>query len=108
LPSIATNAANRDISGPAYRRFEVVTISTGEAFYADGVFVWSNGSVEAEESCAEVGFGPFARIWLELRLDVDNEGGADGGEQTGLITLSMMSSGKGTQKPTKIKVVLGS
>ena len=29
-------------------------------------------------------FRPFARVWLELELDVDDERGADRGEQTGL------------------------
>ena len=44
-------------------------------------FVWSNGSVEVEENGPKVGIG---EVWLELGLDVDDEGGADGGEQTGL------------------------
>jgi hypothetical protein len=44
--------------------------------------------VEGEEDCAEVGFGSFGGIRLEVGLDVDDEGGADRGEQTGLGTRS--------------------
>ena len=49
-----------------------------------GDFIWRDGSVEAEENRSEVGFGPFIGVWLEIRLDVDDEGGADRGEQAGL------------------------
>ena len=57
---------------------------------SSGVFVRNNGSVEAEEDRSEVGFGPFGRIRLEFRLDVDDEGGADSREQTGLGALSTL------------------
>jgi hypothetical protein len=50
--------------------------------------------VEGEKDRTEVGFGPFGRIRLEVRLDVDDEGGADCGEQTGLRTRSALSSDK--------------
>ena len=53
-----------------------------------GVFVGSNGSVEAEENRSEVSFGPFGGIWLELGLDVDDESGADRREETSLRTRS--------------------
>ena len=36
----------------------------------------------------EVGLGSFGGIWLEVRLDVDGEGGADRREQTSLGTRS--------------------
>jgi len=49
-----------------------------------GDFVRSNGSVEAEEDCAEVGFRSFTGVWLELRLDVDDEGRTDCRERTSL------------------------
>ena len=42
------------------------------------------GLVESEENRAEKGGGLLVRIGLEVRVDVDDEGGADGGEQTGL------------------------
>ena len=63
-----------------------------------GDFVGSNGSVGAQEDCAKVGFGPFGGIWLEVGLDVDNEGGADCREQTGLETRSALYSGGGNAR----------
>jgi hypothetical protein len=75
-----------------------VTISAGGPFHTGGAVGSSPGydrSIEAEEDCTEVGFGPFVGIWLELRLDVDDEGGADRGEQTGLRTWSTLYSNEG-------------
>jgi hypothetical protein len=48
------------------------------------VFVGSDRSVEAEKDRSEVGFRPFARVRLELGLDVDDESRANCREQTGL------------------------
>jgi len=48
---------------------------------------WNGGGgrlVEAENKCAEEGGGLLVGIGLEVRMDVDDEGGADGGEQTSL------------------------
>ena len=73
-----------------------------------GIFVRSDGWVEAEEDCAEVGLRLFVGIRLEVGLDVDDEGGADGGEQTGLRTWSTLYIDEGARKPTKIKVVFRS
>ena len=42
------------------------------------------GLIESEEDRAEEGGGLLVRIGLEVRMDVDDECGADGGEQTGL------------------------
>jgi len=42
------------------------------------------GLVESEENGTEEGGGLFVRIGLEVGVDVDDEGGADGREQTGL------------------------
>jgi hypothetical protein len=57
----------------------------------------------------EVGFRSSAGIWLEARLDVDDEGGADRGDQTGLRVRSTLFSGKrNAEKRTKIKVMLRS
>ena len=42
------------------------------------------GLVESEEDCAEEGGGLLVRIGLEVGMDVDDEGRADGREQTGL------------------------
>jgi len=42
------------------------------------------GLIESEEDRAEEGGGLLVRIWLEVRMDVDDEGGADGREQTSL------------------------
>ena len=42
------------------------------------------GLIESDEDRAEEGSGLLVRIWLEIRMDVDDEGGADGREQTGL------------------------
>jgi len=44
---------------------------------------WDGGLVESEENCSEEG-RLFARIGLEVGMDIDDEGEADGGEQTGL------------------------
>ena len=57
------------------------------------VFAGNDVSVEVEEDCAEVAFGRFGGIWLEVRPDVGDEGGTDGGEQTGLGTRSTMWGG---------------
>ena len=73
-----------------------------------GVFVGSDGSVEAEENGAEVSFGPFGGIWLELGLDVDDEGGTDCGEETSLGTRSMPPNEPKNAEHTNIKVVLRS
>ena len=64
--------------------------------------------IEAEENCSEIGFGPFDGIWLELRLDGDDKGGADRREQASLRMWSVIRGDEGTQKRTKIKVVLRS
>ena len=42
------------------------------------------GLIESEENCAEEGGRLLVRIGLEVGMDIDDEGGADGGEQTGL------------------------
>ena len=42
------------------------------------------GLVESEEDRAEEGGGLFVRIGLEVGIDIDDEGRADGGEQTSL------------------------
>jgi hypothetical protein len=60
-----------------------------------GVFTGNNGSVEAKENGAEIGFGPFGGIGLKVGLDIDDEGGADRGEQTSLRTRSTLCSGNG-------------
>ena len=73
-----------------------------------GIFVGRDGSVEAEEDRSEVGFRPFARVWLEFGLDVDNEGRADRGEKTGLKLWSTRTATNDIQTRTKIKVVLRS
>jgi hypothetical protein len=49
-----------------------------------GGFVRDGGLVEGEKDCAEEGCRLLVRIGLELRVDVDDEGGTDGGEQTRL------------------------
>ena len=49
----------------------------GRGFTGDG------GLIESEEDGAE-GSGLVIWIWLEVRMDIDDESGADGGEQTGL------------------------
>ena len=73
-----------------------------------GVFVRSDGSIEAEENHTEVCFGSFGGIWLELGLDVDDEGGADCGEQTGLGAWSMSHYKLRNAERTKMRVVLRS
>ena len=42
------------------------------------------GLVEGDENGAEEGGRLLVRIWSEVGMDVDDKGGADGGEQTGL------------------------
>ena len=50
----------------------------------DGLFARDGGLVESEEDGAKVRNRLVAGIGLEFGLDVDNEGGADCREQTGL------------------------
>jgi len=59
------------------------------------VFVWSDRLVEAEENGSQIGFRAVAGVLLELRLDVDDEGGADRREQTGLRTCSVQYRDEG-------------
>ena len=49
-----------------------------------GGLVRDGGLIEGEEDCAEENRGLFVGIGLEARVDVDYEGGTDGGEQTHL------------------------
>ena len=63
-----------------------------------GIFTWSDRSIEAEENGSEIGFRPLAGVLLELGLDVDDEGGADRREQTGLGMWSMLRGDKGDTK----------
>jgi hypothetical protein len=55
LPSITTNTANSDVDRLAYRRLDVGR-ETIPYWGGRRVFVESNGLVEVEEDCAEVGF----------------------------------------------------
>ena len=71
-------------------------------------FVWNEGSVEAEKNRSEVRFRPVAGVGFEFRLDIEDEGGADRGEQAGLTMESMLCPDKERQRRTKIKVVLRS
>jgi len=54
--------------------------------------LWEGGNVVAEagvidlmDKDTEESSGIVVRVWLELRLDVDDESGGDGGEQTSLL-----------------------
>jgi len=49
-----------------------------------GGFVWDGRLVEGEKDRAEEDCGLLVRIGLETRVNVDDEGGTDGGEQTRL------------------------
>jgi len=49
-----------------------------------GGFIRDGRLVESEKDRAEEGCGLFIRIGLETRVDVDDEGRTDGGEQTRL------------------------
>jgi len=51
--------------------------------------------VEGEEDRTEEGCRLLVRIGLETRVDVDDEGGADGGEQTRLSRTSQVAHGSG-------------
>ena len=75
--------------------------------------MWDCGNV-ASKSCvvdpvdedAEEGGGLFTCIWLELRLDLDDEGRCHGGEQTSLCAESVRLRPTNTgKKLTKIRVV---
>jgi len=51
----------------------------------DGRSVTRDGRlIEGEENCAEEGGGLLVRIGLEVRMGINDEGGADGGEPTSL------------------------
>jgi len=76
----------------------------------DGRSVTRDGRlIESEENRAEEGGGLFVRIGLEVRMDIDDEGGADGREQTGLRTGTgeIIEKSGGGQR-TKISVMLRS
>ena len=78
------------------------TLYQHSMLWGHGFFARSGGSVGARENCSEVGFRPFAGIWLEFALEFDDESGAGCGEQTGLRMWSMLGSEiKGTGEPTK-------
>jgi hypothetical protein len=49
-----------------------------------GDFVWDCGTVEGEEDGTEEGHCLVVGVGLELRIDVDDESRANGGEQTRL------------------------
>ena len=49
-----------------------------------GGLAWDGGLIESEEDCAEKGGGLFVRVGSEVGMDVDDESGADGREQTRL------------------------
>ena len=49
-----------------------------------GGFIRDGGLVEGEKDHVEEGCRLFIRIGLEPRVDVDDEGGTNGGEQTRL------------------------
>jgi hypothetical protein len=64
--------------------------------------------VEGDEDCTEEGCRLITGIWLELRVDVDDESRADCREQTGLENPVRRLKGVNREKHTKIKVVLRS
>jgi len=49
-----------------------------------GSVTGDGGLIESEEDGSEEGSGLFVGIELKVRMDVDDEGGADGREQTSL------------------------
>ena len=57
----------------------------------DGGLTGDRGVIESEEDCAEEGGRLFVRVWLKLRVDVDDECRADSGEQARLRHKSEMS-----------------
>ena len=52
-----------------------------------GGLIRDGGLIEGEENCAEESRGLLVRIGLEARVDIDDEGGTDGGEKTRLQRL---------------------
>ena len=52
--------------------------------------------------------GLLVWVWLEVRVDLDDEGGSDGGEQTSLQAKSAHPHMSPVTKLTNIKVVLRS
>jgi len=50
----------------------------------DGGLTGDGGLIESGEDSSEEGRRSFVRVGLEVRMDVDDEGGADGEEQTSL------------------------
>ena len=73
-----------------------------------GGFVRDSGFIESEEDRAEKSCRLFVRVRLELRMDVDDEGRADGREETGLRERSDGLREQGDRQHTKISVVLRS
>ena len=66
-----------------------------------GVYIGSDHSVEAEEGRSEVGFQPFAGIWLKVQLDIGGKGGTDRREQTGMRMWSISYNDKREDKTHK-------
>ena len=73
-----------------------------------GDFVWDSRLVEGEEDRTEKGSRLVVRVGLELRVDVDDEGGTDGREQTRLREQVRSLAGADDTRRTNIKVVLRS
>jgi len=55
----------------------------------DGSVAAERGVVHLVDEDAEESGRLFVRIGLELRMDLDDEGGSDGGEQTSLRSISV-------------------
>ena len=73
-----------------------------------GGFVRDGRLVEGKKDRTEEGCGLLVRIGLKPRVDVDDEGGADGGEQTRLQERVRWLTEASNAQLTKIKVVLRS
>ena len=111
LPNIATNAADSDISRLAYRRSDVVMISVGGPFHAGGAAGTSSGAMDrlrlrriarrrASDRSLESGWSLDWTSMTKAELTAENRPAWEWGQRHTVI--------KGTQKRTKIKVVLRS
>ena len=73
-----------------------------------GNVVSEGGVVDLVNEDTEESGGLVVRVGLELRIDLDDECGGDGREQTSLRLLSARANKNLVQLPTKIRVVFKS
>jgi hypothetical protein len=73
-----------------------------------GSVATKRGVVHLVKDDSEESGGLIGWVWLELGMDLDDEGRSDGGEQTGLRPKSALAHTSECVQPTNISVVFKS